>query len=61
MENFRLKFILAALKKCDENKSQLTDWEKNFIADITWLVKNRISLKTHQYNKLMDIKEKIIN
>ena len=60
MTDFRKKFIVSALKKCNNNLSQLTDWEKNFIADITWLVKNRISLKTHQYNKLMDIKEKII-
>ena len=60
MTDFRKKFIVSALQKCNNNLSQLTDWEKNFIADITWLVKNRISLKTHQYNKLMDIKEKII-
>jgi hypothetical protein len=60
MQNFRLKFILAALSECEENRDQLTDWEKDFIDNIKWLIKNKWSLSTHQYNTLMNIKEKII-
>lgn len=57
---FRAVFIERTLHVCESNQSSLSEWESNFIKDISRV--HRVSWKrliTHQYNTLMEIYNKV--
>ena len=59
MENKREKFVLDALKIIAINHhKKMNDWEKEFVKNIQSLIANGNDLTNHQYNKLMEIKDK---
>lgn len=59
MENLRNKYIMDALKVIAiHHHTQMTDWEKNFVKEIQALFSKNKELTNHQYNKLMEIKDK---
>lgn len=58
MDTVRTKFIKEAIESVDKIIYKLNDWEKGFVGDIKRLVKNNVDISNHQFNKLMEIKEK---
>lgn len=58
MDTVRTKFIKEALEVVDKIIYKSNDWEKGFVGDIKRLVKNNVDISNHQFNKLMEIKEK---
>jgi hypothetical protein len=59
VDNQREKFILDALKVIAEHSNKyMNDWEKDFVKTVTSLVVNKQILSNHQFNKLMEIKNK---
>ena len=59
-ENFgiREKFINEAIEIIGQHDLELNDWEKNFMVDIKRIQKKGWSISNHQFNKLMEIKDK---
>ncbi|MFA5715462.1 MAG: hypothetical protein WC998_06970 [Candidatus Paceibacterota bacterium] len=59
MVNFRKLFIDRAVILLDARIGKLSDWEKKFFADIKERIENEWEISLHQYNKLMEIYNRI--
>ena len=59
MVNFRKLFIDRAIILLDARIGKLSDWEKKFFDDIKERIENEWEISLHQYNKLMEIYNRI--
>lgn len=51
--------ISEMIDDCIKRESKLTEWEQNFISDISWHYEDKGSLTDKQYEKLEAIWERI--
>ncbi len=59
MVNFKKLFIDRAILLLGLKWVHLTDWEKKFYLDIKGRIENEKDLSTHQYNKLMEVHNRL--